>query len=133
MSAEMAALAAAVIMAEQVVQRLAQHKGIMAALDQQVQVFMVAVAVAEQVLLEQTVLVLLAGTAGMAWRPQLTAAVQLEQAAEQVEHIMAVIWVLLVQVEVALLHQLLALQTQEVAALVVWEEQTVVQVVQALL
>jgi hypothetical protein len=67
---EMVDQAAAAIMVEQVVQRSAQHRGMMAALVQQEQVFMAAAAAVAQVLLEQTVLVLLEGMAGMVWRPQ---------------------------------------------------------------
>ena len=70
MSAVMAALAAAVIMAGQVVQRLARHRAMLVALAQQDRVFMGAAAAVAQVLLEQTALVLLAVMAVMAWRPQ---------------------------------------------------------------
>jgi len=66
----MVAQAAAAIMAEQVVQRLAQHRDVMVALAQQERVFMAVAAVVAQVLVEQTVLVLLAVMAGVAWRPQ---------------------------------------------------------------
>jgi|TARA_R110000803_G_scaffold127418_2_gene194862 hypothetical protein len=65
MSAEMVAQPEAAIMAEEVVQRLAQHRGIMVALAQQEQVFMAAVAAVAQVPLEQTVLVLLGGMVEM--------------------------------------------------------------------
>tara|TARA_R110000782_G_scaffold190795_1_gene280636 strand:+ start:198 stop:398 length:201 start_codon:yes stop_codon:yes gene_type:complete len=65
MSAEMVAQPEAAIMAAQVGQRLVQPKDMMVALDQQVQVFMVAVAVVAQVLLEQTVLARLAVMAGL--------------------------------------------------------------------
>ena len=122
---EMVDQAAAAIMVEQVVQRSAQHRGMMAALVQPEQVFMAAAAAVAQVLLEQTALALEGGMAGMAWRPQLTAAVQLEQAAVQVEHMLQILmlWVLGVQVAVVIAGRLLPLQTRAAAALVVWRQQ----------
>tara|TARA_R110000824_G_scaffold139897_2_gene305333 strand:+ start:1050 stop:1250 length:201 start_codon:yes stop_codon:yes gene_type:complete len=65
MSAEMVVQPEAAIMAEQAVQRLAQHREIMVALAQQERVFMGAAAEVAQVLLEQTVLARLAVMAGL--------------------------------------------------------------------
>jgi hypothetical protein len=92
-------------------------------------VFMGAAVVVAQVLLEQTVLVLLAVMAAMAWRPQSTVAVLPEQAAVQAGHFREhLLWVLRVRVGVVLPRHFLALQTLAAVVLVPRKIQTEAQV-----